>query len=191
MLSILVGVTGVGKTSILEATSELNDSPEFSHFNYGDVLLELAKEDNLVSHRDELTEIEPERYNQLQKEVPRKIASKADDSLCVLDTHATLNTPSGYRPGLPEESIQALNPDNITFIKAKPSEIQERTKSDESRERDVLSVAELREQQQVALQMASTDSVLAGCPLQIIHNNDGCLSSSTVKYKNTLLELTN
>lgn len=189
MLSILVGVTGVGKTSLLEKTESFDESPQFSYFNYGDVLLELAQEQELVDNRDELTEIPPAKYTELQNEVPKKIASKADDKLCVLDTHATLNTPSGYRPGLPKSSIQILDPANITFVKAKPAEIQKRTESDDSRDRDVLSVSKIREQQQIALQMASTDAVLCGATLQVIENNDGLLESSAVEYKNTLQEL--
>lgn len=48
ILSILVGLTGVGKTSVLEKAQQFLEFPKIEIVNYGDVLLELAKENGLV-----------------------------------------------------------------------------------------------------------------------------------------------
>lgn len=188
MLSILVGLTGVGKSSVLSRAKRMDECPSSNTVNYGDVLLEIAQDRDLASERDELTEIPPEPYSELQEEVPRRISEKSQDGLLILDTHAALFTPSGYRPGLPKDTIEVLEPDNITFIKAAPKEILSRRKEDD-RDREILTSETLREQQQIAINMATTDAVIAGCPLKTIENPDGLLEVAAKEYSKVLSEL--
>lgn len=189
MLSVLVGLTGVGKTSVLERAQEHENCPELTTVNYGDVILELAQEKGLAENRDEITEIPPEPYDNLQEEVPYRIADMSEGEILVLDTHSTLDTPTGYRPGLPQETIEVLDPDNITFVYANAESIQHRRMNDESRERDVPPVSKIREQQDVAKSMASTGAVLSMATLQLIENADGGIDIAAEKYANTLKNL--
>jgi len=165
MLAIVTGLTGVGKSTVIDHARDMDSCPEFSVKNYGDILLELAQEQGLAENRDKLTEIPPSKYDDLQEAVPWTINDMSSDERVVLDTHATLKTPTGYRPGLPKETIDVLEPDNMAFIKAPAKVIRERRLSDESRDRAVDPLARLREQQKMGIRMASANAVQAGCPL--------------------------
>lgn len=189
MLVIVVGLTGVGKTTVIETAESQQSTPAFTTVNYGDVLLDIATQRGLVETRDELTEIEPETYTELQEQVPQTIANRADGGLHVLDTHAALDTPSGYRPGLPAETLNTLNPDTLVFIEARPDEIRERRAGDSSRDRDVKPVQELQEHQQTAQQMAITGAVLAGCPYEAISNRDGRKHEAAKRFGEVLTEV--
>lgn len=186
MLVIVVGLTGVGKSTVINHARQLDTCPQFTVVNYGDVLLELAQERGLADNRDELTDIPPEPYSELQKAVPRHIADLAEDELIILDTHATLKTPTGYRPGLPKDTIDVLNPANISFIKAPGQAIANRRAGDDTRDRDNDTPPELQQQQQVALRMASTNAVLAGCPLKYIPNKKGKIDYAAAELADML-----
>ena len=55
----------------------------------------------------------------------------------IVDTHCTINTPSGFLPGLPIWVLEELQPDLFILIEANPDEIIYRRLNDETRARDV------------------------------------------------------
>jgi adenylate kinase len=189
MLSIIVGVSGVGKSTIIEEVKNSKDNLEFKNLNYGDVMLEIAKERGLADNRDELTEIPSEKYDEIQEEVPRRLNEKSQDKLVVLDTHSSLNTPTGFRPGIPQDTVKVLEPDNITIIRAEASEIRSRREEDESRERDILPIEDIEQHQEMEIRMGCSSGVISGCPVEIIDNNDGNLREAASDYGDILSKL--
>jgi len=63
-LVIVVGMTGVGKTSITDRAVEQVDRP-VEYLSYGTLLLEEGRRQDLVYDRDEITELDPDQYDAL------------------------------------------------------------------------------------------------------------------------------
>ena len=179
-LVIVVGMTGVGKTSVV-TSAQSQSACSTDVISYGSELLATAKDLGLVEHRDELTEMPRETYDDLQVETAQAIAQSVQEStmdVVFLDTHAALDTPVGYRPGLTAEDLGHLDPVAIVQVWASPGEIRDRRASDDSRKRTVPSVETIDEQQKIATQMSSTFSVLTRAPLTRIENPDGELDAA-------------
>jgi adenylate kinase len=179
-LVIVVGMTGVGKTSITDRAVEQVDRP-VEYLSYGTLLLEEGRRQDLVYDRDEITELDPDQYDALQSYTADRIASILNDgeedseTVYILDTHATLQTPYGYRPGFSDDDIETIQPDQFAFIKATPAEIQDRRLNDASRDRDMESAAALTEQQDMALHMTTAFAAAGRTPVAVIENSDGKL----------------
>lgn len=186
MLAIVVGLTGVGKTTVIDTAQKLGAT--YTVTSYGDVLLDLAQEEGLVSHRDELTELPPDKYDRLQSEVPEHINKTASEASApvILDTHAALHTPTGYRPGLPRDALEMMDPDQLVMIRASPEEIYQRRSADTERDREQLPVETLREQQRTARQMIAAGAVFSKAPLAIINNPDGRVNAAAQELNEVL-----
>lgn len=171
-VNILVGLSGVGKGTVLEQAMNLSDQ-EYEVINYGDKMVEIAREENLVESRDELKKLSPEENKRVQKLAGEQIVEEADENDVIVETHAAIQTPYGYIPGLPEWSVKALDPAKIIILDADAEEIYERTMEDESRDREHEEVSQIQEYQNVAREMAATGAVMTGAYLTIIQNHDG------------------
>lgn len=179
-LVIVVGMTGVGKTSVVTAAQD-KTALDTTVISYGTELLDTARNLDLVEHRDELTDMPRDEYDQLQEETAQSIADTVIEStadVVFLDTHAALDTPIGYRPGLTAADLDHLDPIAFVQVYASPGEIRKRRESDTSRQRTVPSPEKIYEQQKVATQMSSTFSVLTRAPLSRIENPDGELDDA-------------
>ena len=66
---VIAGIPGSGSTTVL---SKALENLDYQHVNYGDVMLEIAKDDGLVDNRDDLRKFSPD----IQKEVQRKGCTK-------------------------------------------------------------------------------------------------------------------
>lgn len=181
---IATGLTGVGKTSVItEATKDIES------YSYGSLLLEKGKERGLVENRDDITELPPEEYDELQEITAERISAivrNAGTEAVVIDTHATLDTPTGYRPGFTKRDLSIIEPDQFVFIDASPEEIIERRQTDDSRNRDTGSVDELSEQRDASLRTLTTFSVETRAPVAIIENADGELESAVSEFNSLL-----
>ncbi len=183
-LSILTGLSGVGKSTVLEEAVLLSDK-EYKVINYGDKMFEISKERNLVDSRDEMKEIDTATYKEVQGEAAEQIFELSKDENVILDTHATIKTPHGYIPGLPKWSIEQLSPDKIIMLHASADEIFERTQGDD-RNREHKSVEGIEQYLNVSREMAAADAVLTGAYFQIIENPDGGAEKAAEKLVKTL-----
>ncbi|MFO7794276.1 MAG: adenylate kinase [Candidatus Nanohaloarchaea archaeon] len=183
-LNIIVGLSGVGKGTVLEEAMLLSDQ-DYEIVNYGDKMMETAKEHG-VNSRDEMKELDVETYKQIQSEAAEKIFEIAEDNEVIVDTHATIKSPHGYIPGLPKWSVEQLDPDKIIMLTAKPEEIWGRVKDDDDRDREHDSPGSIAEYQHVAREMASADCVLTGAYLKIIENPDGKAEKAAEELVDTL-----
>jgi len=170
---IIVGIPGVGKTSLVTKVVELikAKSKTASVHSYGTVMLELAK-DFGVKDRDELRTLPVEKQKELQRLAAEKLASLNDDVIFV-DTHAFISTKAGFYPGLPNHVIQIIEPTNFIAVTASPDEIHNRRIKDETRNRDTISIEEIKKELAVQDAMLSSCSVLSGSPMKVIFNHEG------------------
>ena len=170
---IIVGIPGVGKTSLVTKVVELIKAKNktASVHSYGTVMLELAK-DFGVKDRDELRTLPVEKQKELQRLAAEKLASLNYDVIFV-DTHAFISTKAGFYPGLPNHVIQIIEPTNFIAVTASPDEIHNRRIKDETRNRDTISIEEIKKELAVQDAMLSSCSVLSGSPMKVIFNHEG------------------
>ncbi|WP_456481709.1 adenylate kinase [Methanopyrus sp.] len=186
---VATGVPGVGATTVTtEAVKELEG---YEHVNYGDVMLEIAKEEGLVEHRDEIRKLPAEKQREIQRLAARRIAEMAEEKEgIIVDTHCTIKTPAGYLPGLPIWVLEELQPDVIVLIEADPDEIMmRRVKDSEERQRDYDRAHEIEEHQQVNRMAAMAYAAMTGATVKIIENHDGRLEEAVREFVETVRSL--
>ena len=170
---VIVGIPGVGKTSLVTTIVEkLSESGvAVSVHGYGTMMLDEAKNAG-VKDRDELRKLPVEKQKGLQKNTAEKI-SKLTDDIVFIDTHAFISTKEGFYPGLPNDVIQIIQPTHFIAISARPEEIYNRRMKDETRNRDKISIESIKKELAIQDSMLSTCCVLSGSPMKVILNNEG------------------
>jgi adenylate kinase len=171
-VNIVVGLSGVGKSTVLEEATKLAQE-NYEIINYGDRMLKVAKEEGLVDSRDEIKNISSEEQKKVQKEAAESILEDSRSGNVIVDTHAAIQTPHGYLPGLPKWTIENMEPEHLIILDAEAEEIYERSKDDEGRSREHENVEGVQQYREVAREMASTGAVLTGAYLKIIENEAG------------------
>ena len=170
---VIVGIPGVGKTSLLSKLEELisQQSKSVSVHSFGTVMLGEAMK-NGVKDRDELRKLPIKKQQKLQKMAAEDISKMVDDVI-LIDTHAFISTKSGFYPGLPNYVIQIMQPTNFIAITASPDEIHDRRMKDETRNRDAISIEDIKKELAVQDAMLSSCSVLSGSPMKVVFNHEG------------------
>ncbi|PIU81480.1 adenylate kinase [Candidatus Micrarchaeota archaeon CG06_land_8_20_14_3_00_50_6] len=171
---IILGIPGVGKTSVL------NGLKDFKLVNYGTLMLEIASREYGISGRDQIRRLSIAKQKAVQKKVAGQLSQM---SRVLLDTHCMIRTPSGYLPGLPYSLLKGLTVEALVLVIAKPEEIQARRAKDAARERDNLSVDDIRAEIDMCLNYLAAYSTLAGVPAKVVMNNDGKLESAVAELK--------
>lgn len=165
---IVTGIPGVGKTTVMEAAA---DRAGRKIVVYGSVMFEVASEQGLVAHRDDMRRMEPAVQREVQKEAARRMAAMGD---IIVDTHCTIKTPKGYLPGLPAWVLDELKPETVVLVEATDAEIAGRRASDETRKRDADSEDQIHEHQEINRRFAAAYSVQTGATVATVYNhNDG------------------
>jgi len=183
-LNIVVGLSGVGKSTVLEEAMLLSKK-DYKLVNYGDKMMEIA-EDYGIESRDKMKQLDIETYKEIQREAAEKIFELADGHEVILDTHTTIKTPHGYIPGLPRWSIEEMDPKRIIMITASAEQIWKRVKDDNEREREHGSLDGVKEYLRISEEMASTCTVLTGAYLKKIENPDGRAEEAAEELVNCL-----
>ena len=172
---IVAGIPGVGKTTVLqelEAVAREKNVP-LKIINFGNVMNELFKKRGKAIHRDHMRREEISLQARVQQQAARVISKTPGNSALVVDTHMFVKTTEGIWPGTPRKVLEALDPEIIILIEAEPEEVARRRAADSTRYRDTGSVEEAKSDLQWSRYMASANAVLAGVPIQIVHNRDG------------------
>ena len=183
---VVVGIPGVGKTSLVTKLVELitQRSKTVSVHSFGTVMLEEAMKSG-VKDRDELRTLQIERQKELQKMAAEKISNMKDDVI-LIDTHAFISTKSGFYPGLPNYVIQILQPNNFIAITASPDEIHNRRMKDKTRNRDPISIEDIKKELAVQDAMLSSCSVLSGSPMKVVFNHEGKVEEAAKTVLNAI-----
>ncbi len=170
---IIVGIPGVGKTTVVSRVVELlkEKNVRVSVSIFGTVMFDEAKKKGVKS-RDDLRKLSVKEQRELQSMAAKTIASIADD-VVIVDTHAFISTKEGFYPGLPHNVLEILNPDSFIMITARPEEIYNRRMTDTSRTRDIVSIDTIKKELDVTSAMLSTCSILCGSPIKMVLNTEG------------------
>jgi len=185
-VNIVVGLSGVGKGTVMEEAMLLSEK-EYEVINYGDRMVETARDEGLVDHRDEMKNLETETYRRIQMDAAESIAEDAEEQDVIVETHAAIKSPYGYIPGLPKWTLENLEPSKIIMIDADSEAIYDRSQEDD-RDRDTAKddVEGIEEYRDTAKQMASAGAVHTGAYFHIIKNRDGRAEKAAEELVETL-----
>ena len=178
---IMVGIPGVGKTSLLSKMVEVikNHDKSVSVMSFGTLMFEIAKKNGLKD-RDELRKLPVAEQQNLQKMAAEKIAEH-NEQIVIIDTHAFINSTEGYYPGLPEHVLKIIKPTNFVTVTAKPEEIYNRRMKDDTRNRDKITLTTIKTELELQSGMISACAVITGSPVKHILNREGKIDEATVK----------
>jgi adenylate kinase len=170
---IIVGIPGVGKTTVVSRVVELlkEKNVKVSVSTFGTIMFNEAKKKG-IKNRDDIRKLSVKEQKELQSTAARTIASITDD-VVIVDTHAFISTQEGFYPGLPHNVLEILNPNSFIMISARPEEIYNRRMTDTSRTRDIVSIDTIKKELDVTSAMLSTCSILCGSPIKMVLNTEG------------------
>ncbi len=184
MIVYVVGIPGVGKTSVLKKAQE--KLKDFKIINFGDLVFEKVKD--RVKSRDEIVKkLKREEYLKIQIEVAREIKGIAKN--IIVDTHLTLYTPFGFYPGVHRYVAREIPPDLIIVITADPKEIYLRRIRDKSRQRDILDIEVLKLWQELEIFYATNIMYEYDSYLKTIENREGLLDKAAEELVKTIYDL--
>ena len=191
-ITIVVGVPGVGKTTVISKAVEklIQKGYDAEIINYGDVMLERALELGLVENRDEMRKLPVTKQLYLQRVAAEWISKRSEEiDLLLLDTHLFIRTPRGRWPGISENNIPYLRGVvQLILIEADPKDISRRRMKDTTRIRsDYGSVEEeIMQDQMYNRYMSSAISVKYGCPVYILRNEENMVDEAVNELVNVL-----
>jgi adenylate kinase len=177
----MIGIPGVGKTTLLSKIVKIltDNKKNVSRISFGTLMFEVAKENGLTD-RDELRKLPVAEQQRLQKMAAEKIASQ-NEEIVIIDTHAFINSPEGYYPGLPEHVLKIIKPTNFISVSAKPEEIYNRRMKDDTRNRDKITLPNIKKELDVQSGMISACAVITGSPVKHILNGEGKVDEAADK----------
>ena len=177
-LVVLTGIPGSGSTTLLNKALEEVD---YIHLNYGDIMTEIAIEEKIVDDRDALRKLSPDVQKEIQEKAAKRIKERSENENIIVDTHCTINTPSGFLPGLPIWVLNELQPNLFVMIEANPDEIIYRRLNDDTRSRDIERAKDIQLHQEM-----NRAASMAGATVKIIENHDNHLPSTVSKLVDVL-----
>ncbi len=193
IIVIIVGIPGVGKTTVLKKLQEKasKEGLDVKVVNFGDYMFEEARSRGLISHRDEIRKLPIHIQLDLQEKAAKKIredAEKEKHDIFIVDTHALIHTATGFWPGLPKHVIENIKPYLIVNIEASPEEIYARRMRDASvRFRmDERSIEEIREFMFLARVSSIASAVLTGSTVKFVQNREGKVEEAVDEILNAL-----
>jgi adenylate kinase len=169
-LVVLTGIPGSGSTTVL---SKALEEVDFLHLNYGDIMIEISREEGLAEDRDDLRKLSPEIQKDIQKIAAARIKEQSLSQNVIVDTHCTISTSAGFLPGLPSWVLEELNPDTFIIVEADPDEIILRRISDETRNRDSQRASDINLHQEINRATAMAYATLTGATVKILENHNG------------------
>jgi adenylate kinase len=190
MIIMVVGVPGVGKTSVInEAKKYLKY--EFKVVNTGDIMFELAKEKYNINNRDEIRKkLTLEQQKEIQREAIKRIKEMEKESDIILDTHLVIESYEGYIPGMLREYAEILRPDGIAVIISDPDKIfVRRLKDIQIRGRDIENLKRIEIQQNLTIYFTTIFMFEYSTIVEVINNEEGLLEESARKFAEFLNKL--
>ena len=178
---ILVGIPGVGKTTLLTKMVDIlkDHHKNVIVINYGSLMFDVAKENGLED-RDLLRKLSVTEQQRLQKMAAETIATH-DEEVVIIDTHAFISSPEGYYPGLPEHVLKIIKPSNFVSVAAKPEEIYNRRMKDDTRNRDKITIDNIKKELDYQSGMISACAVITGSPVRHVLNGEGKVEEAADK----------
>ncbi len=170
---VIVGIPGVGKSTLVTKIVEILNSKQksVSVNSFGSIMFEEAQK-NGMKNRDDLRKLSMDEQQNLQKKAAQKIA-KLEDDLVIIDTHTFINTHAGFYPGLPNYILEIIKPSNFISVYARPEDIYNRRMKDTTRQRDLVSIDNIKKEMAISDAMLSSCAVFSGSPMKPVFNTEG------------------
>jgi adenylate kinase len=186
VVAIVVGIAGVGKSTVISRAAELLSQKNIKTtvIVFGTLMFEESKKMGL-KNRDEMRKLSIEDQHLLQDKAAQKIA-QMNEEILIIDTHMFINTIEGYYPGIPSRLLDVLKPAYLIMIAADPAEIVRRRTTDNTRDRDIVSLENIRNELEISKAMVATSSVLTGSPFILIANDNGMIDNAASTIVNVL-----
>ena len=186
VVAIVVGIAGVGKSTVISRAAELlsQKNTKATIIVFGTLMFEESKKMGL-KNRDEMRKLSIENQHLLQDIAAKKIA-QMNEEILIIDTHMFINTTEGYYPGIPSRLLEILKPSYLIMIAADPVEIVRRRTTDNTRDRDIISLENIRNELEISKAMVATSSVLTGSPFILIANDNGMIDNAASTIVNVL-----
>jgi adenylate kinase len=186
VVAIVVGIAGVGKSTVISRAAELlsQKNTKATIIVFGTLMFEESKKMGL-KNRDEMRKLSIEDQHLLQDIAAKKIA-QMNEEILIIDTHMFINTTEGYYPGIPSRLLEILKPSYLIMIAADPAEIVRRRTTDNTRDRDIISLENIRNELEISKAMVATSSVLTGSPFILIANDNGMIDNAASTIVNVL-----
>ena len=169
---VITGVPGVGKTTVVTGALEklAGEGISYQSLNFGTFMFEVASAQRVVSDRDGMRKLPGPAQKEIQKKAARELA-KIEGNV-IIDTHCTVKTPKGFLAGLPEWVLRELMPDMVILVETDEDQILSRRLTDTTRARDPDSSREIALHQEYNRAMAAAYSMVSGCTVKIVKNQD-------------------
>ena len=119
---------------------------DYQSLNFGTFMFEIAQKEGFAKDRDEMRKLDKDLQKRLQQLAAKAIAQIQGN--IIIDTHASVKTPKGYLPGLPEWVLREIMPDLIVLVETDEDQILFRRLADDTRERDMEGSGGIAEHQQ-------------------------------------------
>jgi adenylate kinase len=190
MIVMVVGVPGVGKTSISNEVKKYLKY-EFKVVSTGNIVLELAKEKYNINNRDEIRrKLTFEQQKELQREAIKRIKEMEKENDIILDIHLVIGSYNAYIPGMIREYAEILRPDGIAVIISDPDKIiMRRLKDIQIRGRDIENLERIKIHQNLIIYLATILMFEYGTIVEVINNEEGLLEESAKKFAEFLNKL--
>lgn len=176
---IIVGIPGVGKSTVITKVFEIlsQEGVDTRIAEFGKIMFEQAKQ-MAINNRDQLRKLSIEQQRTLQEMTANSINSLGND-IVIIDTHLIIRTEHGFYPGMPLKLLNIINPTHLILITSSAEEIFKRRASDNSRQRDLISIDQIAHDLRISENMISTSSMITGSPFFLIQNNTDQVEKSS------------
>ncbi|EQD81084.1 adenylate kinase [mine drainage metagenome] len=164
MRSIISGVAGVGKSTILYLVEK---GTNYDIINFGTLMYEMARDIGLIAHRDELRKLNVDTQINLQKKASNAIGQMDE---VIVDTHMSIRSPKGYIPGLPEWVLRELKINSYFVIESDYKEIKKRRASDSNRFRDEESEDDIKLHQELNRYFVAAYAIYSAATVNFVNN---------------------
>jgi len=183
---VITGVPGVGKTTVVNGALEKlkGEGISYEPINFGTFMFEVASAQKVVSDRDGMRKLP----GSVQKEIQRRAAqamAKIEGNI-IIDTHCTVKTPKGFLAGLPEWVLREIIPDMVILVETDEDQILSRRLNDPTRTRDPDTSGEIALHQEYNRAMAAAYSMVSGCTVKIVKNQDFLLDRAIADMADAL-----
>jgi adenylate kinase len=169
---VITGVPGVGKTTVVNGALEklAQEGISYQSVNFGTFMFEVASAQKVVSDRDGMRKLPGPVQKEIQRNAARAMAQLEGN--VIIDTHCTVKTPKGFLAGLPEWVLRELMPDMVILVETDEDQILTRRLTDTTRARDPDTSREIALHQEYNRGMAAACSMVSGCTVKIVKNQD-------------------
>ncbi len=186
--AVIAGIPGVGKTTVITRVRELlvRKGVAVEHVVFGTIMLEEAKKLG-ITDRDRMRTLPMSKQKELQIKAASSIAQMTA-TVTLIDTHLFIRIRAGYLPGLPADILTTLAPTNLFLIEASVADVISRRSSDTTRNREMTDVATIEMEIRLARGVLAASSVISGCPIKIVRNENNMVDPTADEVFQALLE---